>query len=330
MVSLNYMKQRSDGNIQMNIAELPDKVFIKAIKVKDIAKARILTASEKKDSKPGSPDVKIMQATGTSTMISRSQLSSLYRHSNMKKIKLAVMNSGTNYVVVRPCNIEYKVMKLPDNCFGIFNGKSVKPGNYIVAKANEDGSLDRSTIGIVSPTMFNKMFKIPLQPIIQKHLNGTGSTIMKLFNRKPLTNRKPVRSNISLGNDSFTPRIDTSSLGIDPASITIGAQSTNNNPVNSNNKTSKLSIEKTPINNDNTKYKFTIINQIVSVQNGQLVGYTIVELATQRSKAITPAILAKLAKDRLVDNVMYVQKENGTAFIKGNGIVLNNLPKVIE
>ncbi|MBO5388370.1 MAG: hypothetical protein J6A59_09550, partial [Lachnospiraceae bacterium] len=73
-----YMRQGNNGEIQVACANLPNKGFIDAIKVKDICKLKFLTKQEKENIAPGSPDVMLKHITGEIEYISRSDISKKY------------------------------------------------------------------------------------------------------------------------------------------------------------------------------------------------------------------------------------------------------------
>lgn len=321
MGAANFLRQGSGGQVLMTIEEIPSKGFINAIKVRDVCKARILSGEEKVNVKPGGPDVRIVSATGEVSMISRKDLVSKYRHSNGRKIIIAFLKNSKDYIVTTNSNEEYKVLKMPSNCSGNLRGKQVKSGSYIVCKKDADGNPDMTSISIVQPSLFKKMFKVPMQDLIKRYMGKTGSTVTNVFNRSAIRkNSKPVSTSINQSgntdirlnkfNLSKPSMIDTSELGINPKNIKVNTVVDTRNTSN--------------------KYRFTAVNKLMSMQNPkQHVGFMIKDLQTGVTKQCTIIQVTKLCEQKLVDNIILVQKENGVRYLKGNGIVMENLPQIL-
>ena len=320
-----YMRQGNNGEIQVACANLPNKGFIDAIKVKDICKLKFLTKQEKENIAPGSPDVMLKHITGEIEYISRSDISKKYTDANGNKLKMMFLKNDRDYIVYCNCNESYKILKLPNNCSGAFKGKRVKPGDYVVMPIDSQGNPCREKMGIVSSKMFRKMFKIPMQAVIKRHM-GSGSKNFSLFkqlganNRRPSINISSIAKNTPVINlnveKQMKPRINSADLGINPSNIKIPTVTDKINTVQSNRQ-------------ENNKYKFTVINQILDM-NGKLLGYSVKELDSGTIKQLNTAQLAVLCEQKLVNNVMLGTIERtGKKFLKGNGIVLKNLPSVL-
>ena len=319
----DYMKQGNNGQVNILIDKLPSKGFIDAIKVRELCKARILHGNERVGIKSGSPDVKLVSVTGETHMITRAQLAKNYRLPNNKKIVIAFLKNNTNYVVTRYCQDNYKILKLPDNCIGNFKGHQVESGSYLVCKQDEQGNMDMNTLNVVSPYIFKKMFKVPMQPIIKKHMQGNGNKIFGLFNNKTDKNSRPngiSRASFGLHNEvpsknynEIKPnKIDSSELGLNPRDF---------NVVSLNNR----------IKQQESKYKFRVINNVMSMQNPkQQIGFTVQEIATGKIRQCGINQVVQLCNQKLVENVKLVQTERGTKYLAGVGVVLKNLPQVLQ
>ena len=174
--------------------------------------------------------------------------------------------------------------------------------------------------------IFKKQFKIPMQAVIKRHMNGTSkSGAFKLFDRQSRSNLGNVHTN-TLPNNS---KIDTEALGLNPSNISVPSVK---EMKQSNNVAGKFSgnsgVNTFKNRQSNIKYKYTVIQKVVDMNN-KLLGFTIKDLATNQTKNLSPQELSAVCKDRLVDNVMLVRKDNGQAYLKGNGIRLESLPSVI-
>lgn len=303
MSTQNFMQKNQNGIITMICRNIPEHGFIDAIKIKDICKISIMT-KEQKAGRRGEHDVKVIKVTGEREIISRNQLRNNYLCSNGKKIKLAFLNSGKEYIVYRNCNENYKVIKIPENCVGNFSNKKIKPGNYIVVPVNNQGEMDREKMGVVSASLFKKSFKIPMQEVIKRNI-GKGSKAISLFD-KPRNSNSMARP-ISLGAET----------NIKPPSISsTPIQQKINTPIQNKD------------NESNSKYKYTVINKIHDYNNKH-VGFTVSDLKTNKIHQVTIVQLSQMCESKLVDNVMLVTKATGQKFLKGNGIEIKKLPVVM-
>lgn len=326
MSSPNYMRQSSNGNIIMDCVNIPDKGFIDAIKVKDICKARILSKQEKSNIKAGSPDVKITKITGQISYITREQLTKNYVNANGSRIKIPFMRDNKEYLVAAPCNEEYKIIKLPSNCSGQFNGRQVKPGSYIVIPATEQGELKREQMSVISSTVFKKMFKIPMQDSIRMVLNNprhAGSNKLKLFKNRQRTQYNNMQHN-------NVPHI---SLGKQPISADIQGTMQQNTMTYANKQSTMYNPhtsikQKLGNKNEQSKYKYRVTGRLVDMNN-KPIGFVVTEIATGQTRNLKTNELVQLCMNKLVENVMLVRNQSGKVFLKGNGCRLESLPSMI-
>lgn len=338
MAITDYMRQVSNGQVTMVLDNLPEIGFIDAIRTKNICKAEILKRQSKTGLKPGSPDVKITSASGETLYISRKELKNNFVLSNGNKIRVAFLNAGNEYTVYSICNEQYKVIKLPDNCTGSFQGKKVRTSSYMICKVTEDGSIDTSSAGIVSPRLFRKMFIIPPQDVIKRHIGSGNKEFTLLRNRDnvpELINRYRPKQNAQIDNSdsAFKPIVDTSQLGLNPSNINIPTESesiTNNRQNLAMNSTARTNDNKQSDNHDaQSKYKYTAINRVVDMSH-KTQGFTLKEIQSGRIKQITTQQMVQVCSKKLVDNIILAKREStGTIYLKGNGIVINNLPEVL-
>lgn len=334
MSSPNYLTQGNNGIININCNLVPDKGFIDAVKTKNIVKFKIMSHKDKANNAsytPGGPDVLITHITGETQFIYRKDLVKKYVHASGNKIKLSVLKSNKPYLAYNICNEKYKVMKLPNNCTATLpNGNKTKPGNYIVAKVDANGQIDRSSLAIITPSVFRKMFKIPLQAVIKRHMDGESKTrkVFTLFNRdkdRQLA-RKQMRQN------SAKPTFNSSEIGMNPANINISSV---------NDKTPKtvwkptLTKHNNDVNNqvsnntiNRTNYKYKVTAKVVD-RNGSMLGFAVQEIATGNSRNLRVNELTQLCINKLVENVMVVHNQRGNMYLKGNGCSLESLPQVI-
>lgn len=334
MGSPNYMTQSSNGMVDINCASVPDKGFIDAIKTKNIVKFKIMSHKGKAANPsyiPGGPDVLITHVTGETQFISRKELVKTYVHASGNKIKLSVLKNDKTYLAYNICNENYKVMKLPNNCTATLpNGTQTKQGFYIVARADNNGQVDRGSITAISPVVFKKMFKIPLQAVIKRHMGGNSNTrkTFTLFNRN--RDRQFIRRQAP--QEVVKPAFNSSEIGMNPANINIGSvndtapktvwkPTLNRRNNNSNNQASDNTISR-------TNYKYRVTAKVVDM-NGSMLGFAVQEIATGNSRNLKVNELTQLCMNKLVENVMVVRNQRGNMYLKGNGCSLESLPQVI-
>ena len=321
MSFLDYCKQLNDGQITIVIDNLPINTFIDAIKIRDIYKVTILGRQSRKGViAPGAGDVKLLSTLGQNGFITRKQLASEFVHVSGRKIALATLKNDKPYIVMRHCEERYKAMKLPDNCTGLYKNNKVNNGSYIVAKVDANGNIDHSTLAIISSTMFRKMFKIPMQSIIKKYINKPNkSKNLTVFNRQR-HNIKQSNSNSNYTNNSMNPRINLADIGINPSNISIGRNTQNNTNVN----TTREPVDR------KSNYKFKVVARLLSVQeNKKLVGFSMQDLSDGTIKHYRIPQVTVLCDKKLVENLILVAKENGTRYLKGNGIIIDQLPETL-
>lgn len=346
MAELNFIKQIGNRAAIVYIEQMPDSVFLDANKVRGVYSAKIVTKRTDSNVKQGGPDVIIRSATGGSSYITREALMNNYLLASGKKIKMAYLKNNKAYAVYSECADKYKIFKLPDNCKGILFGKDVAPGVYIVAKADTSGAILKDTITVVSPAMFRKMFKIPMQDVIKRHMNG--------------------KSNRAIGNSIFNRQSGSmrrNSLGAQP--VRIGAQVLSkpvemptmlpNIQVNIQ-KNPQVNIQKPQINiqkpqagsfnrsgfgiptqgtqnqqlNTQQQYPFNVTHRIVNMSNHALIGFIVKEEKTGKTRHMSIEQVKVLCEKHAIGNLMLVIKEGtNLKYLRGNGIRIESLPEVI-
>lgn len=344
MGSLEYITQQNNGEAFINCSKLPDKVFIDATKTKQIAKAKILSPQEKMSNtmyNPGGPDVLIQYATGEKKLITRREFSKNYVHSSGNKIIIPFLKNSKQYLVYNICNEQYKIIKLPDNCSAILpNNRKTNKGDYIIAKADDNGIIDKNSITSMKSNVFRKMFKVPMQPVIKVNMRNKPNSnnegkIFKLFNKK---SKKNITRNINT-----RPKFNSSEIGMNPSNINIKSindiNNTNNIDTQQEKKMWKPEFNRATIQNNQNKqnnqnnqnittYKFRVTSKIIDM-NGKVLGFVVQDIKTGKTKNLKTNELTQLCMNKLVENVMVVRNQRGNIYLKGNGCSLEHLPQVI-
>lgn len=333
MAAPNYITQGNNGTVDINCALVPDKGFLDAVKTKNIVKFRIMSRKEKSANAsytPGGPDVILQHITGENQLITRKELAKNYLHASGNKIKLSVLKSDKQYLAYNTCKENFKVMKLPNNCVATLpNGMQSKPGYYVVARADVNGQIDRSSITTISPNVFKKMFKVPPQAVIKRHIGGNSNTrkIFSLFTRG--RNRQNIRR--QMPQEQVAPAFNSSEIGMNPANINIG--SVNDTQPNTMwrptlNRGGAGIGQRADSTNNRTNYKYRVTAKVIDM-NGRMLGFAVQEIATGNTRNLKVNELTQLCVNKLVENVMAVHNQRGNLYLKGNGCSLENLPQVI-
>lgn len=346
----NYLSYIDKTNIQIDLMEVPDSAFIEANKVVDVCMATILSRDKNKQLVRGGPDVQIQSASGEKGLISRKQLCSEFRHASGKKITMAYLKHDVQYVVYRQLEKTYKVLKLPSNCRGVIGTRVVKPNSFIVCQSDGNGALLKDTISVVSPKVFRKMFKIPMQEVIKRHMGGQGNSdlIPGSTKRKPtlkssdlgkINTQTPITTNggLRMGVGALNKQpVDVNSLPKANVTVSINKPNTQGSGVNRSAFRDKLMAQANSGNNGQsgqsgqTKYLYRATHRIVGMNNKNILGFVIQEIASGKSKQLTLDNVKLLCEQRKVENLMIVQKEGtNLKFLRGNGIRVESLPEVI-
>lgn len=317
MGALSFLSQEHNGLICINCGETPDKVFIDAVKTKNIAKIKIMTRQEKSSSNytPGDPDIIMISIAGDRQAIYRKDLTDNYTHLSGNRINVALLKSGKQYLVCAPCNESYKIMKLPSNCIAILpNGKRVSQGSYIIARATETGGVDRETITSLSPAMFRKTFKIPMQSIIKRHIGNKSSNSgeLKIFSGHRNNNYHRPTQDRKISNAQGIPNMRAGIGDVKP----VNTMKPTSNPINTIN------------TNNKTNYKYRVLAKAVDM-NKKLVGFLVQEISTGNTKTLDISTVTKLCMNKSVENVMLVKNQSGTLYLKGNGCSLVTMKEII-
>lgn len=328
MKNVDYMQQSNSGNVLVFCDRMPDKAFIDAVRVKNICKVQIASRAESVTREPGMPDVKIREATGVQKYITREDLLKKFVNPNGTKIKICTLKANKTYTVMSHCSEPFKVCKLPSNCKGVIGGKGVESGSYIVIPV-ENGMPNRNEMGIISARLFRKMFNIPMQKVISDNLNS-GSKSFGLFNRN--TNRRVVRNNIyqqpNFGvntGSSLKPSAPTQQRPAEAISL---AKHDNNMSPQTKEQVKQAQALQNAANKPN--YRYTA-KAILTDLNNKDIGFIIVDMKTGAEIQASTVKVTQLCEKRLVNNLSLVTVGNThRKYLRGNGIVMNNLPRVIK
>jgi hypothetical protein len=313
----NIMKQLSDGKKIIKLDAVPDSLFLDAIKVRDVCIIKIRGRKESAKFKHGSPDVLARSITGETATLSRDMLAHNFRHLSGKKITVACLRYNKGYRVQCNDNSMYKILLLPANVKGVIRGKTVGPNKYIVCKVNETGEIVRESMTAIRLDHFKKMFKVPMQDVIKRNIGKGGGQESKFLRRKG--DRKPVV------------------LEKRPVVAAVIEEKTIPNVIVNNEKRANNSTINRPINRETietkevSKYKYEVTHRIVDL-SGNNIGFVVMDIATKQRKPLDYNKVLMLCESKLVSNLMAVTKENSTnntKFLKGNGITIDNLPKIL-
>lgn len=343
----NYIRQTGEHDAEIYVDKLPDCAFINAIKTVDICTARLLSNSELANIQRGGPDVEIISMDGNKNLVTRQQLCTQFRHCSGRVIKLQYLRTNVKYVVYRDCNQTCRVTKLPNNCTGKMQGNSIKPGSFIVKST--DGN-----IAVISPKLFRKAYRIPLNDVIKRHMNGNVSRNFAIKDIYKSNSDSHKRMMQDFGGAVSVPRQINA-----PAQPKMTMQQPQENAVRQfrsqnsiqNNQQQQgqlpngtigkfqrknpqpFSMGKAPGASQPAQQPigapFMVTARIVNI-NKQLVGFMVEQKSTGSKKQMALPQVKALCKDHKIDNLSLVTKEGtNIQYLRGNGIVIQNLPELL-
>lgn len=346
-----FVSRNNDGSVTMFCDNLPASGFIDAIKTRDICKIRVMTRQEKSSMPNGSPDVSVNSITGEKYMISRVQLINNFRFISGRKLMMILMHEGTVYTVQRTCNELYKAIKIPSNCNGIFKGRDIGNGGYLICRALQDGTPDMTTMSTISASDFRKVFRIPMQDIIQRYRGQhKKNTEFGLFNKRRARS-KLTKNNIS-GTGRGTPKdeLGTALNSIFPQNTQPKPQAQRQQhvniqkpPVNNgqslrdklrNPNAAKLNLNKLGTTGQTTtepKARFAVTHKVLRQQDSKLIGFMVKDNQSNKNEFATTDKMMHMCECRVVSNIMIVtHPTTGAKYLRGNGIQISQLPAVFK
>ncbi len=282
------------------VDKLNGNCFLDAVMTKDIAELTIISPKEKKavgsKYKRGEPDILVRHLDGRVERLYRTDVNGRFRHPNGKAVRLLLLKNSTKYPVYIDCEEKYKAVKVPKSYRVDFNGRRLNGGGYIICKVDDKGAVLKETLRVISSDNFKRAFRIPESKYIKRvgiRENGTGRKKLGVEEMKN-----------GLANIRRVEQIQT------------------------DNRNTVVEKKTEVVKEDKSKYKYRVYQRITNMEK-KVVGYAIEEIATGRKKNITTKQLATLCSMKVVENVMLVTREDGTKFLKGNGIKLENIPSVL-
>ena len=310
--------------------DIPDRLFIQAVKVRDIVRARPLKATEKKNTKRGAPDILVKPLIGEKYLISRNEVIGNFTYTNGKKIKTAGWSSDNYYVIFRNDNVVVMVMQVPQNHILTIgdktaNEKSRSSGDYVVCLVDEDGRIQRNTATIVSSSMFKKMCYIPNNDIIARY-KGAKSKLFDFHARQIITQGaydtdnkliNPIRKNkIS----DIIKKVESKPKVRKPDIVNLKAQNNVNENIN------KVPVSDASKINGNNKYivKAQIVNDC-----GKRIGF-VIQAPNGEVKRIDKELAIKLAASHKLYGVAAVRSPAEEIYLRAINGSLDNLEIIYE
>lgn len=297
------------AKVEISFDSIKDRMFIPAIKVRDIVRARPLSASEKESIQRGSPDILINPVIGESYLIHRNDVIRNFVYTNGKRIKTSGWKAESQYVIFRADNTTVMVMQVPQNHTVVVNGvianeKTRKSGDYIVCPLTENNEIDREHASVVSSAIFRKMCYIPRNEVIDRH-RGSKNKFFDFISGVNLQDKFRDRKNRVINPIKQTP-------------IPSGIRSTASVPKpNAYENSARYNIPKA-----DSSYK--VVGQIVDAY-GKRVGF-VISAPSGATKEIDKLTAMKLAENKKISNMEAVKSQSGDIYLRGNGIRLEDLP----
>ncbi|MEM4385424.1 MAG: hypothetical protein QXD03_02615 [Candidatus Anstonellales archaeon] len=287
------------------------QLFVPAIQVFDIIKFKVLSKHSKEEGNiEGDKDVYVEDIVGNKGYITRSELVNRYRLLNGKKIRLWVLNSDTDYIGISRCNKECNTVYI----------KQGNDGYYIVRYG--DG-----VIGKVAKGIFKKAFMVMPSDELNAVLNVAKSEIGGKCNIGKVNLSNTINKDNSVKvKESKLERILNEGVNLNN-NVEGCSYCDKNKQYNVEGKSEIINGYDNSLRKlDNSpKIKFKVVARVVG-RGDKVVGYIVVS-NKGRKMYIEKVDLAKLCNNKLVENVEIVNRD-GKKFFRGNGIRLEDLPKV--
>ena len=327
---------------RLSFDKVNDEVFLRAYKIRDINKARILNRAEKKKIPSGSPDILVRPFIGKGRLMSRQEVVSNYRYLTDKEINVRGWKSENTYIIYRIVREPVAIMQVPININIDVNGKTANKGNrqsgdYIICSLDENGNILRNTARVISSAMFKKICYIPPSEIIERYKGrhnqyfdlNTGSAM----NYDQATGKQPIRNtrNTNGGHVARIIRHPIINRAIRPQ---VGRQQPERKSTTLQNREqvstsqARPQLRMRPLRGSQANKKYKLNKQIHNAQ-GERVGFEIID-SNGNTQLISLGEAMQLAGDSKIGNVELVRNSSGNSFLRGNGISIDNLPIIIK
>lgn len=287
---------------------LTEESFLRVTKHYDVASAIVISPDRYAEYgiQNGGLDVRLEMITGETFMVSRKFLVENFRIPGKrsavgKRIQLIFVKNNTPFLVIRNSNELMRAVFIPDKYSIDVGNRLVNGGQYLVCK-DINGVADKNNLSLVGRAMFRCVFSIPVQEGIKRArgLNRQNTP----FNRQAVTPVKNMQQH-------------------QQAQRQQAQQQVQQRPVQNR------AVKQPQVTQTQSKYKYTVVNKIMSF-TGVCVGYTVREISNGRTLRVTEQQLKAACYKKLVDNVVLVNQQNGKSFLRGNGIDMSKLPKVMQ
>lgn len=333
MANKNFIS-KNNNTLNINLLDIPNKSYFRAIRARNIVKFKLLTNQEKINMPNGSDDVLIKSAFNEKYTISRQELVQRYKYLSGKKIKLAGIKAGIEYNAFVTDNTEVRYLIIPDNSRGLVRNNIVKSGMIIAYLSDESGNLSEN-FGVMNINTFKKMCVTPFTDKIRRNANNK-TKVSRLWERKQYlsNNRNNTRTNnttmnFGLNTEEFN-RLDYQNRNNNRQSQAVQPNGLNNQKINLNMQNNMSNRQP-----DNVKhiYKYIATKRIVD-NNGKLIGFVIMN-RNNNVKQIDLRTIAIMCSNKEIKNLTLVNKVDeithvSKSFIRGNGIKIEDLEAVVR
>lgn len=151
--------------IQLN--KVPNSLFCKVTKVRDIRQASFI---DKSNVKRGGPDIVLASPLGYANKITRKELMDKYCTHDGKRIKMYQWRYGRKYIVMANESTSMYALKVPNNSkvkIIMPNNNEAGTGVYLLCTAGNNGEIAKNNAIKIKENLFNRMFRIDSKPTKQ-------------------------------------------------------------------------------------------------------------------------------------------------------------------
>lgn len=313
----------------IDVSILPDSIFYKALRHKDIIKCKILTDKEQEEyiEKANISRDKEILAKGIRgfQFLSRDELTKGYRNLDGSVIKLSGWHYNTIYTLCRDIKEDVAVVRIPTRrlkiksrlkyCLLVFNVKDkvIDKSKFKVVSTVDDLILFRKTISLVSKPnlrLARQEIKAMKSNLNTGQSNGLKTGVNDI--KEPYVNVVNSAHNINTSNTI------NNSIGKVPSIDSIDNRASLVRPMKSNDDASLA----------NAPYTVTmVLFRKNNIGKDVRVGYRVKRKKDGIEKDLNLNLIKKFCINRYIDNMtIAVRQETGNEYFRGVGISLESLP----
>lgn len=177
--------------VKCEITNLPNEMFWRGTLVRDLARLRILPASERKQNGRGKPDVEIKSLIAGTYYCFRRDVNQ-FMDTSGSKLRVRNLHTNKQYIVqtqLQPIKIGYlppsKTHKGVRTQYTL-NGRAISQNTYVIFPLDDNNNVMWDKVKILSPSYFNRVVKsVDTMASLKKRVNRwkqqSGMTVTQKY-----------------------------------------------------------------------------------------------------------------------------------------------------